>query len=78
MGKKQKKRKLKKMHAKASAWALREFMKLPEARLPDSILKQIADWRGQKIKKVKSEPDRIVIWLGYLAGRGCGGIICFA
>lgn len=59
-----KKCKISKQHAKASAWALREFLKLPDARLPENILQHIAESRGQVIKKVKYEPDRIVVWLG--------------
>lgn len=57
-------RKITKRHRKASAWALREYLKLPEARLPHSILQQIEKYRQQTIQKVKYEPDRIVIWMG--------------
>jgi hypothetical protein len=63
MSKKKHKKHLTRRHRKASAWALREFLKLPHATLPDHILRQIAVSREQTIKRVKYEPDRIVIWL---------------
>ncbi|MCX6318703.1 MAG: hypothetical protein NTW29_15585 [Bacteroidetes bacterium] len=62
--KKKKQRKVKRLQRKASAWALREYLKLPYARLPDALLAQIAMSRRQTIQRVKYEPDRIVIWLG--------------
>lgn len=62
--KRRKNKQIRKLQAKSSAWAFREYMKLHSAKLPDSILSQIEQHRMQKIKKVKYEPDRIVVLLG--------------
>ncbi|MBI3235627.1 MAG: hypothetical protein HYZ42_16580 [Bacteroidetes bacterium] len=62
--KQHRKQKISKLHKKASAWALREFLKLPHATLPPALLQQIANSRRQTIHDVLYEPDRIVIWLG--------------
>lgn len=62
--KKLEKKKITKRHRKASAWALREYLKMPEACLPENMLRQIEKHRQQAIRKVKYEPDRVVIWMG--------------
>lgn len=52
---------MKKRHYNASVWALNEYLKLPYSKLPDHVLSQIAKCRKQSIKKVKYQPDKIVI-----------------
>jgi hypothetical protein len=62
--KKQKKRKLKRIHAKASAWAYREYLKGPHVKLSDDLLRQIEQSRRQRIVRVVYEPERIVLKMG--------------